>query len=74
VVVYQPIEWKEIFIQSLINFILGYKLGFAILDFKTFQADPAAAVFFKAGKSLLWTWFRFVDHGLLVLQNDPADG
>jgi len=62
VIVYQPIEWKEIFIQSLINFILGYKLGFAIMDFKTFQADPAAAVFSKQGNLYFGLGF-----GLLTL-------
>ncbi|MBK9271554.1 MAG: prolipoprotein diacylglyceryl transferase [Saprospiraceae bacterium] len=49
VVVYKPIDWKEILLQSFINFVIGYKFGLIISDFENFQEDPAAAVFSLKG-------------------------
>jgi phosphatidylglycerol:prolipoprotein diacylglycerol transferase len=49
VVEYKPIEWKEILIQSLINFIFFFKIGYIYFHFTEFKNDPAAVVFSTKG-------------------------
>lgn len=49
VVVYKPLEWKEILLQSFINFTFAFKIVFIVLNFPEFKDDPAAVVFSTLG-------------------------
>lgn len=49
VITYRPIDWKEVLLQTLINFLFGFKLGLLLFRYKDFQRDPAEAIFSKQG-------------------------
>ncbi len=49
IIVYKPIDLKEIILQSCVNFVLFYKLGIILKDFTTFKHDPASVVFSLKG-------------------------
>ncbi|MCC6815773.1 MAG: prolipoprotein diacylglyceryl transferase [Saprospiraceae bacterium] len=51
--IYKPIDWKEIGIQTLVNFLFGYKIVFLFTNYKSFQRDPSEAIFSVQGN---WFW------------------
>ncbi len=53
IVIHQPIECKEIIFQSIINFILFFKLGYIYFHFTQFKSDPASIIFSAKGHFLL---------------------
>lgn len=52
IIIQKPISWGEIGSQTLINFLIGFKLGLVVRNFSVFQLDPAAAIFSTKGD---WT-------------------
>ncbi len=68
VIVYKPLEWKEILMQGLINFIFFYKIAYIYEHFSEFKLDPAAVVFSSKGNLLfgmiafmitaLWLYYK----------------
>ncbi len=55
IVVYKPIDWKEIGMQCLVNTILAYKAGYVISNVKEFQLDPTGILFSSKG-NFLWAF------------------
>ncbi|HEX5625999.1 MAG TPA: prolipoprotein diacylglyceryl transferase family protein [Saprospiraceae bacterium] len=53
VVVYKPIDTNEILMQSAINFVLFFKIGYIAQHFDQFKSDPAAVLFSTKGNLLL---------------------
>jgi prolipoprotein diacylglyceryl transferase len=49
IIIYKPLDWNEILIQSFINFILFFKLAYIFFHFAEFKSDPAAIVFSTKG-------------------------
>ncbi len=52
-VLYKPIDWKEIGIQTIVNFLFAFKIGLLFMNYKSFQRDPSEAIFSLQGN---WTW------------------
>lgn len=52
IVVYKPIDWKEIGIQCLVNGFFAFKLGLLVSNLADFQKDPAGAIFSLKGNAL----------------------
>ncbi|MEP7196304.1 MAG: prolipoprotein diacylglyceryl transferase family protein [Saprospiraceae bacterium] len=52
-VVYKPIDWNEVVLQTLFNFLLAFKIGLLYSSYKNFQRDPSEAIFSLQGN---WTW------------------
>ena len=46
IIVYKPIDWQEIGIQTFVNFIFGFKLGLIVSDFAAFKTSPEKAIGF----------------------------
>ncbi|MCC7027748.1 MAG: prolipoprotein diacylglyceryl transferase [Saprospiraceae bacterium] len=53
IIVYKPIDWQEIGIQTFVNFIFGFKLGLIVSDFAAFKTSPEKAIFSLDGN---WFW------------------
>ena len=53
IIVYKPIDWKDILLQGLINFIFFFKIGYIYFHFAEFKSDPAAIVFSAKGNLLI---------------------
>lgn len=53
VIVYKPLEWKEILLQGFVNFILFFKIAYIYNYFEEFKADPAAIIFSQKGNLLI---------------------
>lgn len=53
IIVYKPIDWQEIGIQTFVNFIFGFKLGLIVSDFAAFKSSPENAIFSLNGN---WFW------------------
>ncbi|MEO6190691.1 MAG: prolipoprotein diacylglyceryl transferase family protein, partial [Saprospiraceae bacterium] len=52
VIVYKPIDWLEILLQSFFNFLFAFKLGLLLFHYKDFQRNPSSAIFSLEGN---WT-------------------
>ncbi|MEO6191103.1 MAG: prolipoprotein diacylglyceryl transferase family protein, partial [Saprospiraceae bacterium] len=52
VIVYKPIDWLEILLQSFFNFLFAFKLGLLMFHYKDFQRNPSSAIFSLEGN---WT-------------------
>lgn len=52
-IVYRPIDYAEVGLQTLVNFIFAFKIGLLFNQYKTFQKDPSEAIFSTEGN---WTW------------------
>jgi prolipoprotein diacylglyceryl transferase len=53
IIIYKPIDWKDILFQSLINFVFIFKIVYIAGHFSEFKEDPAAVLFSKKGNSLI---------------------
>ena len=53
IIVYKPIDWQEIGIQTFVNFIFGFKLGLIVSDFAAFKTSPEKTIFSLDGN---WFW------------------
>jgi prolipoprotein diacylglyceryl transferase len=52
VIIYKALDWKDILMQGLINFIFFYKIVYIYNHFSEFKSDPAAVVFSSKGNLL----------------------
>ncbi|MBK9723109.1 MAG: prolipoprotein diacylglyceryl transferase [Saprospiraceae bacterium] len=52
IIIYKPLDYREILLQSLINFILAFKVAYIFNHFDVFKNDPAAILFSTKGNFL----------------------
>lgn len=52
-VIYKPIDWQEIALQTFFNFLLAFKLGLLLFNYKDFQRDPSEAIFSTQGNWMI---------------------
>ncbi|NOT37401.1 MAG: hypothetical protein HOP11_08495 [Saprospiraceae bacterium] len=75
IVIYKPIDIKEVLLQTLVNFVFAFKIGLLFLHYKDFQRDPSAAIFSLDGN---WTWgiiaaFLTAGYWFYQMKNQESD-
>lgn len=52
ITIFKPISWGDLFTQTLINFVIAFKITYILPHFDEFKLDPAAILFSQKGNYL----------------------